>query len=76
MRDENWLNKLFVRRIEPTKESHSSMLSDKEIIYALYTHNVTPGSMDGYLQNWYAVHSVSYPLNNFFFFLQINLHVI
>lgn len=52
LKDENWLNKLFVRRIEPTKESHSSMLSDKEIIFTLYTHNVKPGKMDKYLDNW------------------------
>lgn len=50
--NETWLSKLFVRRIEPTKESHSSMLSDKEIIYALYTHNVKPGCMDKYLTNY------------------------
>ncbi|XP_065207918.1 protein NipSnap [Planococcus citri] len=51
LNDESWLNKLFVRRIEPTKESHSSMLSDKEIIYALYTHNIKPDCRDKYLIN-------------------------
>lgn len=40
---ESWLSKIFVRKIEPTKESHSRQLSDKEIIYALYTHNVRAG---------------------------------
>lgn len=49
--DDGWLSKLLVRRIEPTKESHSRMLSDKEIIYALHTHNIRPDSTDKYLQN-------------------------
>ncbi|KAG8236927.1 hypothetical protein J437_LFUL014972 [Ladona fulva] len=49
---EGWLSKLLVRRIEPTKESHSRMLSDKEIIYELLTHNVKPDSMDKYLANY------------------------
>ncbi|XKL64489.1 hypothetical protein PGB90_004575 [Kerria lacca] len=60
--DENWLNKLFVRRIEPTKESHSSMLSDKEVIYALYTHNVKPDCMDKYLVNCEKLVSLSHSL--------------
>lgn len=46
---EGWLSKL--RKAEPTKESHSRMLSDKEVIYALSTHNVRPDSMDKYLKN-------------------------
>lgn len=49
--DQSWFSKLLVRKIEPTKESHSRMLSDKEIIYALHTHNVHPGSMPEYLEN-------------------------
>lgn len=49
--DDGWFSKLLVRRIEPTKESHSRMLSDKEIIYALHTHNIKPDSMDNYLKN-------------------------
>lgn len=49
--DDGWLSKLLVRRIEPTKESHSRMLSDKEIVYALHTHNIRPDSVDKYLQN-------------------------
>lgn len=48
---DSWFSKLLVRKIEPTKESHSRMLSDKEIIYALHTHNVRPGYMDDYLKN-------------------------
>ncbi|EFA05012.1 protein NipSnap [Tribolium castaneum] len=44
-----WLSKIFVRKIEPTKESHSRMLSDKEIIYALQTHNFRPDSKVAYL---------------------------
>lgn len=49
---DSWLSKLLVRKIEPTKESHSRMLSDKEIIYALYTHNIRSDSMDQYLTNY------------------------
>ncbi|KAF2361246.1 NIPSNAP protein [Trinorchestia longiramus] len=50
--DGGWLNKLLVRKIEPTKESHSRMLSDKEIIYELQTHNLKPGTADEYLKNY------------------------
>ncbi|KAK9876366.1 hypothetical protein WA026_012675 [Henosepilachna vigintioctopunctata] len=46
-----WLSKIFVRKIEPTKESHSRMLSDKEIIYGLQTHNFRADSRTSYLQN-------------------------
>jgi len=52
VRNETFLNKLFVRRIEPTKESHSTMLSDKEVIYELQTHQVKPAFLDKYLQNY------------------------
>lgn len=48
---DSWLSKLLVRKIEPTKESHSRMLSDKEVIYALHTHNVRPDSVGKYLGN-------------------------
>jgi len=48
----SWLKKIFVRKIEPTKESHSRMLSDKEVIYALHTHNVRPDSVGQYLNNY------------------------
>ena len=40
------------RKIEPTKESHSQMLSDKEILYALHTHNVKPDCVFNYLSNY------------------------
>ncbi|XP_028035326.1 protein NipSnap [Bombyx mandarina] len=50
--DDGWFSKLLVRRIEPTKESHSRMLSDKEVIYALHTHNIRPDSVDNYLKNY------------------------
>ncbi|XP_058800906.1 protein NipSnap isoform X2 [Phymastichus coffea] len=56
--DEGWLSKLLVRKIEPTKEPHSRMLSDKQIIYALHTHNIRPDSRDKYLRNY--VHNVEY----------------
>ncbi|KAI5722277.1 hypothetical protein M8J76_006215 [Diaphorina citri] len=50
---EGWLSKLqSVRRLEPTKESHSRMLSDKEIIFELHTHNIRPDSGDKYLTNY------------------------
>ncbi|XP_073948335.1 protein nipsnap [Choristoneura fumiferana] len=50
--EDGWLSKLLVRKIEPTKESHSRMLSDKEIVYALHTHNIRPDSVDKYLKNY------------------------
>ncbi|GBP27000.1 Protein NipSnap [Eumeta japonica] len=50
--DDGWLSKLLVRKIEPTKESHSRMLSDKEIVFALHTHNIRPDSVDKYLKNY------------------------
>ncbi|XP_050420512.1 protein NipSnap [Adelges cooleyi] len=53
--NEGWLKKLLVRRIEPTKEQHSRMLSDKEVVYELQTHNVRPDSVDGYIKNYEKV---------------------
>ncbi|KAK2580254.1 hypothetical protein KPH14_012506 [Odynerus spinipes] len=49
---ERWISKLSVRKIAPTKESHSRMLSDKEVIYALHTQNIRPDSIDKYLANY------------------------
>ncbi|XP_071541774.1 protein NipSnap isoform X2 [Panulirus ornatus] len=49
---DSWLNKLLVRKIEPTKESHSRMLSDKEVIFELQTHNIKPGTGEAYLKNY------------------------
>ncbi|XP_018903431.1 protein NipSnap [Bemisia tabaci] len=49
---EGWLSKLLVRRIEPTKEPHSRMLSDKEVIYELHTHNIRPDQGDKYIANY------------------------
>ncbi|XP_017770690.1 PREDICTED: protein NipSnap [Nicrophorus vespilloides] len=46
-----WLSKLLVRKIEPTKESHSRMLSDKDIVYGLQTHNFRPDSRHKYIKN-------------------------
>ncbi|XP_037092965.1 protein NipSnap-like isoform X2 [Pollicipes pollicipes] len=54
---DGWLSKLLVRKIEPTKESHSRMLSDKEVIYELQTHNVRCGEMDNYLNNYERYHN-------------------
>ncbi|XP_043207350.1 protein NipSnap-like isoform X2 [Amphibalanus amphitrite] len=53
---DGWLSKLLVRKIEPTKESHSRMLSDKEVIYELQTHNVRCGEMDKYIDNYGRYH--------------------
>lgn len=50
-KNDAWLSKIFVRKIEPTKESHSRMLSDKEVIYALQTHNYRADSKKPYLNN-------------------------
>uniref|UniRef100_A0A2M3Z573 NIPSNAP domain-containing protein n=1 Tax=Anopheles braziliensis TaxID=58242 RepID=A0A2M3Z573_9DIPT len=50
--ESSWLSKLLVRKIEPTKESHSRMLSDKYDIYELHTHNIRPDSVGQYLQNY------------------------
>jgi len=49
---EGFLSKLFVRKIEPTKESHSTMLSDKEVIYEMQTHQIKPAFLDKYLSNY------------------------
>jgi len=49
---DNWFSKVFVRKIEPTKESHSRLLSDKEIIYELQTHNIRADCYDQYLSNY------------------------
>jgi len=52
---ESWLNKLLSRKISPNeaaKESHSRMLSDKEILFALHTHNVRADSTKNYLDNY------------------------
>ncbi len=48
---DNWFSKVFVRKIEPTKESHSRLLSDKDVIYEIQTHNVRADMMDKYLTN-------------------------
>uniref|UniRef100_A0A2M4BWM2 NIPSNAP domain-containing protein n=2 Tax=Nyssorhynchus TaxID=44543 RepID=A0A2M4BWM2_9DIPT len=50
--ESSWLSKLLVRKIEPTKESHSRMLSDKYDIYELHTHNIRPDSVGKYLENY------------------------
>lgn len=49
---DNWFSKVFVRKIEPTKESHSRLLSDKDVIYELQTHNIRADMMDKYLSNY------------------------
>ncbi|KAK9753083.1 nipsnap [Popillia japonica] len=50
-KNDAWLSKIFVRKIEPTKESHSRMLSDKEIVYSLQTHLFRADSKQAYLNN-------------------------
>jgi len=49
--EDGFFSKLFVRRIEPTKESHSTMLSDTETIYEMQTHQVKPAFLNKYLSN-------------------------
>ncbi|KAL7019546.1 hypothetical protein ACKWTF_011151 [Chironomus riparius] len=51
----SWFKKIMSQNISPmeaSKESHSRMLSDKEIVYALHTHNVRPDSTQKYLENY------------------------
>jgi hypothetical protein len=48
--DDGWLTKLLVRKIDTGKGSHSRLLSDKESIYELTTHNVKPSKMDDYIK--------------------------
>ncbi|XP_034939863.1 protein NipSnap [Chelonus insularis] len=50
--NEGFLSKLGVRTMEQTKQPHSRMLSDKKAIYALYTHNIRPDSIDKYFANY------------------------
>jgi len=50
--ESNWFSKAFVRKIEPTKESHSRLLSDKEVVFELQTHNVRADQMDKYVSNY------------------------
>ncbi|KAK6191292.1 hypothetical protein SNE40_003020 [Patella caerulea] len=58
LQDENaskpgWLtNLLRVRTLEPSKESHSSQLSSKEIVYEIQFHAVKPEAMESYLQEF------------------------
>lgn len=50
----SWFKKIMSQNISPmeaSKESHSRMLSDKEVVYALHTHNVRPDSTQKYLEN-------------------------
>jgi len=49
---DGFFSKLFVRRIEPTHESHSTMLADKEVIYEMQTHQVKPAFCQKYLDNY------------------------
>jgi len=50
---ESWFSKiLHVKRIEPQKESHSRLLSDKEVIYSLHTDDVKPECMESYVKNY------------------------
>ncbi|CAL1283720.1 unnamed protein product [Larinioides sclopetarius] len=50
---EGWLSKLLhVRKIEPTKDSHSKLLSDTERIYELQIHDVKPDCIEAYLKGY------------------------
>lgn len=47
---EGWLSNFFVRNmIEPSHESHSSVLSDKDTVFVLEFHKVKPEFMEDYL---------------------------
>ncbi|GBN87624.1 Protein NipSnap [Araneus ventricosus] len=53
---EGWLSKLLhVRKIEPTKDSHSKLLSDTERIYELQIHDVKPDCIEAYLKGYEAL---------------------
>ena len=51
--EQSWFSKLsnslMVRKIEPSKDSHSRLLTDSQAIYELQLHDVKPGSMESYL---------------------------
>lgn len=54
--DQGWFSKisnsLMVRKIEPSKDSHSRLLTaDSQAIYELQIHDVKPGNMDQYLKS-------------------------
>lgn len=51
-RRDSWLSKLLVRRIETGKESHASMLTDKETVFELQMHQVKPEFMETYLKEF------------------------
>jgi len=59
---EGFLSKLFVRKIEPTKESHSTLLSDKEVIYEMQTHQVKPAYLDKYVDNYEKTVNIAHHL--------------
>ncbi|GIY58902.1 protein NipSnap [Caerostris darwini] len=53
---EGWLSKLLhVRKIEPTKDSHSKLLSDTERVYELQIHDVKPDCIEAYLKGYEAL---------------------
>jgi hypothetical protein len=45
------MSKLMVRKLDTGGASHSRLLSDKESIFELTTHNVKPSKMDEYIQS-------------------------
>jgi len=47
-----WLDKILVRKIEPTHESHSGVLGSKQLIYELNIHDVKPDSVNDYIKNY------------------------
>jgi hypothetical protein len=59
---EGFLSKLFVRKIEPTKESHSSLLGEKEVIFEMQTHQVKPAFIDKYIDNYAKTVKVAHDL--------------
>ncbi|ESO97698.1 hypothetical protein LOTGIDRAFT_104108 [Lottia gigantea] len=48
-----WLKSILpIRTLEPSKESHSSQLSSKEIVYEIQFHSVKPECMEAYLNKF------------------------
>ncbi|XP_069616160.1 protein NipSnap homolog 1 isoform X2 [Ranitomeya imitator] len=49
-RESGWLRSLFVRKVDPRKDAHSTLLSKKETsgLYKIQFHNVKPECLDSY----------------------------
>ncbi|XP_072044692.1 LOW QUALITY PROTEIN: protein NipSnap homolog 2-like [Amphiura filiformis] len=48
---DNWWSKLLhVRRVEPPKSAHASILTNKNVVYELQVHNIKPDRMGDYIK--------------------------